>query len=158
MSIQTQLQGFHGPKSKGTSHPVISEETKYLQREMRNALDKVQGMLETSSSAEEKKRVLVMKVIDKEKELVRNASNVWDLLVEEEHPVIVDAKEGLLCCNTCSRAFHMFEIRPTQTGRSNLIRWDRPKAGFVTNRGNIDWDHQTSSEINAIAHTTFTKI
>ena len=63
---------------------------------MRNALDKVQGMLETSSSAEEKKRVLVMKVIDKEKELVRNASNVWDLLVEEEGPVIVDAKEGSL--------------------------------------------------------------
>ena len=46
MSIQIQLHGFHGPKSKGTSHLVISEETIYLQREMRNALDKVQGMLE----------------------------------------------------------------------------------------------------------------
>ena len=50
MSIQIQLHGFHGPKSKGTSHPVISEETIYLQREMRNALDKVQGMLENSSA------------------------------------------------------------------------------------------------------------
>ena len=57
-----------------------------------------------------------------------------------------------LCCDTCAHAIHTFELRPLVSERENLIRWDRPKAHFLTQRGVFDDQAQTISEIAAIQH------